>query len=164
MPSGSDARPRTTRLCPSVPRGPGPIVSHVEPSAPAVSHSSTFLRGDIGEDARSLELLLGTIARVSHSRDSESLLDFVVDSSIEATGAERGFLVLMDERAGGQVVRVARERRSDGTAAPLGRDVKYSTSVVKRVVETDEPLKTTLQKGARSWTSATPSSTSSFAR
>ena len=116
-------------------------------SAAVSSHSTTFLRGDIGEDSRSLELLLDTIARVSHSRDLESLLDFVVDSSIEATGAERGFLVLMDEQAGGQVVRVARERRSDGTAAPLGRDVQYSTSVVRRVVETDEPLKTTLQKG-----------------
>ncbi len=116
-------------------------------SAPGPSHSSTFLRGDIGVDSRSLELLLDTIARVSHSRDLESLLDFVVDSSIEATGAERGFLVLMDDKAGGQVVRVARARRPDGTAIPLGRDVKYSTSVVKRVVDTDEPLKTTLQKG-----------------
>ena len=53
----------------------------------------------------------------------------------------------MDERAGGQVVRVARERRPDGSAVPLGRDVKYSTSVVRRVIDTDEPLKTTLQKG-----------------
>ena len=129
------------------PAAPDRSSSMSSPPAPASSHSTTFLRGDIGEDARSLELLLDTIARVSHSRDLESLLDFVVDSSIEATGAERGFLVLMDDRAGGQVVRVARERRSDGTAAPLGRDVKYSTSVVKRVVETDEPLKTTLQKG-----------------
>lgn len=115
--------------------------------APAPAGSTTaFLRGDAGEDSRSLDLLLDTIARVSASRDLESLLDFVVDSSIEATGAERGFLVLMDEGAGGQVVRVARERRSDGSSEPLGRDVKYSTSVVKRVVDTDDPVRTTLQK------------------
>ena len=143
-------RPTADNSTPAPERAPSPEGRPARPSsesAPVPSHSKTFLRGDIGEDSRSLELLLDTIARVSHSRDLESLLDFVVDSSIEATGAERGFLVLMDEQAGGQVVRVARERRSDGTAAPLGRDVQYSTSVVRRVVETDEPLKTTLQKG-----------------
>lgn len=110
--------------------------------------SSSFLRGDTGEDSRSLELLLDTIARVSASRDLETLLDYVVDSSIEATGAERGFLVLMDEDAGKQVVRVARERGSDGEAAPLGRDVKYSTSVVGKVVEEEAPIRTTVQKNA----------------
>lgn len=93
-----------------------------------------------------MELLLHTIAKVSASRDLESLLDFVVDSSIEATGAERGFLVLMDDRTGGQVVRVARERLSSGESESLGRDVKYSTSVVKHVVDSDSPIKTTLQK------------------
>lgn len=112
----------------------------------ASSQAAGFLRGDTGEDTRSLGLLLDTIARVSASRDLESLLDYVVDSSIEATGAERGFLVLMDDRTGKQVVRVARQRGADGTATPLGRDVKYSTSVVQRVVEQEAPLKTTLQK------------------
>lgn len=113
---------------------------------PVPAGTTAFLRGDTGEDSRSLELLLDTIARVSASRDLESLLDFVVDSSIEATGAERGFLVLMDDATGGQVVRVARERHADGRSVPLGRDVKYSTSVVKRVVDTHVPIKTTLQK------------------
>lgn len=136
---------------PSPSRRPSPPAAGAGPgeasrATPPPTGTSAFLRGDTGEDSRSLELLLDTIARVSHSRDLESLLDFVVDSSVEATGAERGFLVLMDDRTGGQVVRVARERRSDGTSVPLGRDVKYSTSVVKRVVDTDEPIKTTLQK------------------
>ena len=116
------------------------------PGAGVGLDTTTFLRGDTGEDSRSLELLLHTIAKVSASRDLESLLDFVVDSSIEATGAERGFLVLMDDRTGGQVVRVARERSADGTSASLGRDVKYSTSVVKNVVDSGTPIKTTLQK------------------
>ena len=70
----------------------------------------------------------------------------------------------MDERADGQVVRVARERRPDGSAVPLGRDVKYSTSVVRRVIDTDEPLKTTLQRKERTWSSGTPCTTSSFGR
>ena len=71
-------------------RAPSPQGRPARPSSDSAavsSHSTTFLRGDIGEDSRSLELLLDTIARVSHSRDLESLLDFVVDSSIEATGA-----------------------------------------------------------------------------
>lgn len=113
---------------------------------PVSVETSSFLRGDTGEDSRSLDLLLDTIARVSASRDLESLLDFVVDSSIEATGAERGFLVLMDDATGDQVVRVARERDREGTSRPLGRGGKYSTSVVQRVVDSHSPLKTTLQK------------------
>ncbi|MEM9380756.1 MAG: GAF domain-containing SpoIIE family protein phosphatase [Planctomycetota bacterium] len=110
--------------------------------------SSTFLRGDTNEDSRSLELLLHTIARVTASRDLETLLDYVVDSSIEATGAERGFLVLMDDESGRQRVHVARERGSDGTATQLAEDVKYSTTVVQRVVDEEEPIRTTVQKNA----------------
>ena len=110
--------------------------------------SSTFLRGDTSEDSRSLELLLGTIARITASRDLETLLDYVVDSSIEATGAERGFLVLMDDASGKQRVHVARERGSEGQAMPLGEDVKYSTTVVQKVVDAEEPIRTTVQKNA----------------
>ncbi|MEM9800844.1 MAG: GAF domain-containing SpoIIE family protein phosphatase [Planctomycetota bacterium] len=110
--------------------------------------SSGFLRGDAREDTRSLELLLDTIARVSASRDLESLLDFVVDSSIEATGAERGFLVLLDPATGDQVVRVARTRGDDDVATPLGRDVKYSTTVVQKVIDEEAPIRTTVQKNA----------------
>ena len=112
------------------------------------AHSSTFLRGDTGEDTRSLDVLLDAIAKVSLSRDLESLLDYVVDSSIHATGAERGFLVLYDDEADAQVVRVARELDSDQNTQPVGRDVKYSTSVVQRVIEEQAPLRTTVQKNA----------------
>ncbi len=147
--SGSGAAAAAAGTGPGGGRGnSGKAGAHPKPgSGPSPGlDTTTFLRGDTGEDSRSLELLLHTIAKVSASRDLESLLDFVVDSSIEATGAERGFLVLMDDRTGGQVVRVARERNSDGASASLGRDVKYSTSVVKHVVDSDSPIKTTLQK------------------
>lgn len=127
------------------PEGPAESVSES-----AALDAAALLRGEAGEDSRSLDLLLDTIARVSASRDLESLLDFVVDASIEATGAERGFLVLLEGKSGAQVVRVARQRGDDGDdegrTRSLGRDVKYSTSVVQRVVDTDAPLKTTLQK------------------
>jgi len=91
---------------------------------------TAFLRGDAQADRKSLRLLLGAIARVSASRDLESLLEYVVDSSLEATGAERGFLVLLDSQTGQQVVRVARE----AGGRRLEDDVQYSTSVIDRSV------------------------------
>ena len=119
-----------------------------DPSAEAetAADTSTFLSGDTREDTRSLGVLLDTIARVSASRDLETLLDYVVDSSVEATGAERGFLVLIDEKSGKQVVRVARSLSPSGDAGSIGRDSQYSTSVVKRVVDTQEPIRTSVQK------------------
>lgn len=128
------------------------IAADLAAKARAAAQASTspngFLRGDTGEDSRSLDVLLDAIAKVSLSRDLESLLDYVVDSSIHATGAERGFLVLYDDEADAQVVRVARELDSDQNTQPVGGDVKYSTSVVQRVIEEQAPLRTTVQKNA----------------
>jgi len=105
---------------------------------------TAFLKGDAQADRKSLHLLLDAIARVSASRDLESLLDYVVDSSLAATGAERGFLVLIDPTSGQQVVRVARE----AGGRRIEDDIKYSTSVVARVLESGEPVRTTVQKNA----------------
>jgi serine phosphatase RsbU (regulator of sigma subunit) len=105
---------------------------------------SQLLRGDPLEDRKSVNVLLEAIAKVSESRDLESLLDYVVDSSVEATGAERGFLVLIDQDTGEQVVRVARQRGQKD----LDGEIKYSTSVVKRVLEEDSPMRTTVQSDA----------------
>ena len=113
--------------------------------------SSILLSGDPRQDQKSVRLLLDAIARVSESRDLESLLDYVVDRSVEATGAERGFLVLVDQDTGEQVVRVARERDPSrprsGSQIPAD-DVKYSTSVVARVLEQEAPMRTTVQSDA----------------
>ncbi len=106
-----------------------------------------FLSGDPLEDRRQVRVLLDAIARVSESRDLESLLDYVVDSAVETTGAERGFLVLLDEGER-QVVRVARERVASGGGRPVGEGVKYSTSVVQRVLTEDAPMRTTVQSEA----------------
>jgi len=114
--------------------------------AEAALDSSRILSGDTREDTRSLSVLLDTIARVSASRDLETLLDYVVDSSVQATGAERGFLVLIDKATGKQVVRVARARDPEGDARSLARESLYSTSVVKRVVEEQHPIRTSVQK------------------
>ena len=128
-------------------RAARPAATAARPEAPPPpAEASSFLSGDAGEDSRSLEVLLDTIARVSASRDLETLLDYVVDSSVEATGAERGFLVLMDDESGKQVVRVARERGESGEMAAIGQSARYSTSVVRKVIEQEQPLRTSVQK------------------
>jgi len=117
------------------------------PSGPQISEvgdpvddslSSGILSGNPLVDGKSLDVLLDAIRHVSESRDVETLLHYVVDKAAETMDAERGFLVLM-EADGTQVVRVARAKGQD----LLTDDRAYSTSVVKKVVTTETPLRTT---------------------
>ena len=108
------------------------------------STSTQFLRGNADEDRRTVQVLLDAIARVSESRDLGALLDYVVDRSIHATGAERGFLVLVDEDTNEQSVRVSRQRGEKDVEG----EAKYSTSVVGRVLDDQAPLRTTVQSDA----------------
>jgi serine phosphatase RsbU (regulator of sigma subunit) len=100
--------------------------------------SNAILSGDPMVDGKSLDVLLDAIRHVSESRDVESLLQYVVDTATQTMGAERGFLVLIQED-GTQVVRVA---RAAGQDLPEGERA-YSTSVVHKVVSTETPLRTT---------------------
>jgi serine phosphatase RsbU (regulator of sigma subunit) len=105
----------------------------------AVDPTTQFLTGDGTGDRRSVQMLLAAIARVSESRDLDSLLSYIVDTSIEITDAERGFLLLPD--ASGELkVHVARARGKQAVSGP----VRFSTSVVKRVLETLEPVRATV--------------------
>lgn len=129
------------------PASPSPATDAAPPGADgsdSTDQPSQLLSGNAREDRKSVNVLLEAIAKVSESRDLESLLDYVVDSSVEATGAERGFLVLIDRDTGEQVVRVARQRGQQD----LEGEIKYSTSVVKRVLEEDSPMRTTVQSDA----------------
>jgi len=119
-----------------------PTAADVPP--PKAGPKTEFLTGDALKDRQSVRVLLDAIARVSESRDLDSLLDYVVDSSVEATGAERGFLILLDAD-GNQQVRVARQK---GGANVPQEDIKYSTSVVGRVLKEDAPMRTTVQSDA----------------
>jgi serine phosphatase RsbU (regulator of sigma subunit) len=110
------------------------------PAAAGTPDSATqFLTGNNNVDRRSVEILLTAIARVSESRDLESLLLYIVDTSIEITGAERGLLILADER-GELAVRVSRARGRK----PVAGDLRYSTSVVRRVLEEQQPVRATV--------------------
>ena len=138
---GAQAKDAVAGVRASEPAGSGSLKMGGSPSPEG---STTFLKGEPQADRRSLHLLLDAIARVSASRDLESLLDYVVDSSLEATGAEQGFLVLQDPATGSQIVRVSRDNKGQALAG----DAKYSTSVVAKVLKSGEPVRTTVQKNA----------------
>ena len=127
---------KSEREAPVPERAPAP-----EPVAAAapLDPASQFLTGNGNLDRRQVEVLLGAIARVSESRDLEELLVYIVDTSIDITGAERGLLLLSDER-GELSVRVARQRGQK----PVKGNVRFSTSVVKRVVGEMEPVRATV--------------------
>lgn len=113
-----------------------------EPGAPAPGLPRDPVKPAESDDAldpSQVEVLLKAIARVTESRDTESLLLDIVDQSIEVTGAERGFLILVDE-AGKPAVRIGRQRGG----ATLQRDVRFSTTVVKRVLSEIEPVRATV--------------------
>jgi serine phosphatase RsbU (regulator of sigma subunit) len=107
------------------------------------SPPSQFLTGNAREDQRRTDSLLeevaaisGRVARVTGAADLDELLTYIVDASIARTGAERGLLILA-RKDGELEVRVARQR---GGRALQG-ETRYSTSAVKRVLETGEPRK-----------------------
>jgi phosphoserine phosphatase RsbU/P len=104
---------------------------------------SRFSPGDSREDQRRTESLLAEVgsiservSQVAEPEDLDELLIYIVDASIARTGAERGMLVL-DHGEEEFEVRVARQRGG----APLGAETRYSTSAVRKVLETGEPLK-----------------------
>lgn len=128
------------------PKKPGQPAAGASASGPKPGIESSgeapttqFLTGETGLDRRSVEVLLDAIARVSESRDLESLLDYIVDTSIEVTGAERGILILAGERDE-LIVRVARQAGRQ----PLEGESRFSTNVVKKVLEGDEPVRATV--------------------
>lgn len=85
------------------------------------------------------DALLEAIAWVSESNDTNSMLERIVDSSIEVTRAERGFLILPDA-SGNLVVRISRGRNK----TPLQGEAKYSKTIVTRVLANGQPLNLTL--------------------
>lgn len=85
------------------------------------------------------DALFEAIAWVSQSNDTASMLERIVDSSIEVTRAERGFLILPDAK-GDLVVRIARGRNKK----PISGELRYSTSVVRRVMADNQPVNLTV--------------------
>lgn len=106
--------------------------------------STQFLTGDPIIDRRTMQVLLEAIARVSQSKeDLGAQLEVIVDRSIEVTDAERGLLLL--RTSDGQLkVHVARDRET----GKVEGDLRFSTSVAKKVSEELEPVRATVNTDA----------------
>jgi serine phosphatase RsbU (regulator of sigma subunit) len=124
-------------------RGPAGEAAPPVPAGPRTGEpESLYLTGDALEDRRRTESLLEEfqsiterVVRIGSKDELDDLLTYIVDASIRRTASERGMLIL---DAGGDeaVVRIARQRGE----RPL-EDLRFSTSVVRRVLESGQPLK-----------------------
>jgi sigma-B regulation protein RsbU (phosphoserine phosphatase) len=83
-------------------------------------------------------LTLYQITRTMNSSlDFDQVLNQALDSVMQVTHAERGFLMIADEANDALTVQVAR-----GVSGELDKDDAYSTTIVQQVVETRAPLLT----------------------
>ena len=94
------------------------------------------LRGATGDDR--LQRLQRVVRALNTELHLDRLLEIVVDHLIEVSGAERGFLVL-SAAEGRPEARVARNFDQQDVASP---EVAFSTSLVRRAVESGEPILT----------------------
>ncbi len=104
------------------------------------SEGSGLLTGDAREDARSLQILLDTIAAVTANIDLDAVLHDIVSRSLQVTQAERALLFLGDS-ADALAVRVAQDR--DGLA--LSGDLQWSRTVVRRCLDEHQAQRSVVQ-------------------
>ncbi|MBP7149021.1 MAG: sigma 54-interacting transcriptional regulator [Acidobacteria bacterium] len=82
-----------------------------------------------------LERLLEINRALNSARDFRAVLQTLLDTAVELTGAERGFVLL--EEGGRTVVELA---RGEGGADLAGEDREMSRGVARQVIETRQPL------------------------
>ncbi|MEZ5963516.1 MAG: sigma 54-interacting transcriptional regulator [Planctomycetota bacterium] len=94
--------------------------------------------GDPGRDAQSLRAFIDIARALNEQRDLARLLTLIVDSAIQLTGAERGFLILGsgDETS----IEVARNFAQEEILSP---EFKISRTIARRVADTGVPELTT---------------------
>lgn len=101
---------------------------------------SSLWSGDAAEDARSLEILLDTIAAVTANIDLDGVLRDIVDRSLVVTQAERAILLLGDS-PDTLTVRVAQDKEGQ----QLTGDLQWSRSLVKRCLEQGQAVRSVVQ-------------------
>jgi len=92
------------------------------------------------KERRQLRAMQQVGAAVNSSLDQTEVLNTVMDTIIQLTGAERSFLMLSDEEEGDLTVKVARNINRE-TIAESSFDI--SRSIVRTVSETGQPVVTT---------------------
>jgi transcriptional regulator with GAF, ATPase, and Fis domain len=83
--------------------------------------------------------LLEINKRLTTERDIKRLLEYIMDSAILLTGAERGFVLLESDKSRGLEVRVARNIDQENIR---NTKFKISHSIASRVIEHGEPILT----------------------
>ncbi|KXK16038.1 MAG: putative adenylate/guanylate cyclase [Chloroflexi bacterium OLB15] len=90
-------------------------------------------------ELRQLRALAGTTALINSSLDVDTILSQVMDTVIQLTGAERGFILLKNAQSGEIEFRIARGIDRE----QLGReDFKVSNTIINQVLTSGEPLLT----------------------
>ncbi|MEM8860274.1 MAG: adenylate/guanylate cyclase domain-containing protein [Chloroflexota bacterium] len=94
---------------------------------------------DHEEERIQLRALQAVGAALNSSLNPADVLNVVMDTMIQITGAERGFLMLMDEDTGDVGVQAARNINQETIEDPT----EISSSVFNEVMDSGEPLLTT---------------------
>ena len=92
------------------------------------------------EELQQLRALTDTTALINSSLELDEVLSQAMDTVITLTGAERGYLMLRNERTGEMEYRVARNIDRETIEQST---FTISRSVINRVAETGEPIVTT---------------------
>jgi diguanylate cyclase (GGDEF)-like protein len=96
-----------------------------------------IVTGDFAADYKNVQLLIETIAAINATSDVGELLTLAVDKVVEATGADRGALMLADGGASPRLATVvARDRRKQD----LKLVEKFSRTIPERVLQTGESV------------------------
>lgn len=90
-------------------------------------------------DPQHLAILYEITRRLNSSLDLNEVLEYVIDRVIEITKAERGFLMLHNEKTGEMEFRIARGIDQTDLNSP---EFQVSTSIIRKVERTHKPLLT----------------------
>jgi PAS domain S-box-containing protein len=115
----------------AVPAG-GPSRAEPKPSATHAAIDTSRLRA---AESDHLALLIEIGQRISASLDLTETLAAVMDSVVEVTGGERGFIMLWDDEAGELVYSTGRNLSPSGRQAP-----EFSRNIVQSVFQSGEPI------------------------
>lgn len=98
---------------------------------------STLQKNLGGESTELLQLrtLAATSALINSSRDLDTVFARAIEEVIRLTGAERGYIVLIDPQTNERVLRIARDLDSGGNATFQG-----SNTILNEVLQTGVPL------------------------
>ncbi len=114
----------------------GPLLPQLEGS---IAEVMTDLRTELDEYSY-LSALVKTAEVVNSTLDVSEVLEHVMDIAIELTGAECGYLMLLDEDSGELEYKVARNLDRETISSS---SFQISRTIVKRVASNGEAVKTT---------------------